>query len=387
MIPTEKNKRFLALAKEQYGEEVEKIFDYSKAEFIRMKSPITVRCVKHGTSFKQRADTHLSGGIGCKSCRREAPKRKPVQSTADVIKLGTEIHKGLDSYEKTVYVNSATKITVTCKQHGDYDISIGSKIKIAEVHGERYEYDWDSYTNSSNKMRIKCPVHGWFKQRVNTHISGRGCYTCGVISRSHTPEYVLGRIIAHFRDRYNYDKFVYVRDGDPVILTCKKHGDFSKVPNELVRGYGCTLCKESKSERTMCNILDDNGIKYVQEYRLGGGRYHYDVYLHGLNVLIELDGKHHYEAIGFYGGAAGLASMQARDKKKDALAKEHDIPLIRIPYTEFGSLEKAFFRRLGKIYKYRIGNKFYKSSTDLPKKIKQCDVDRYLTDKGTQCPK
>ena len=401
MVLTEKNKFFLAKAKKQYGDDVETIFDYSKVDYQRAKMPITIRCIKHNLEFAQIAASHLGGAIGCKMCRREKPPRAKIRTKADVIALGTKMHKGLDTYEHTNFVNSRTKIMVTCKKHGNYEISTGTylqgnrctacgveskqlplsdlKIKVREVHGDKYTYDWDSYINSSNKMRIKCPVHGWFEQRVNTHISGRGCRICGVDSRRYSSDKVLGKIKSHFRDRYTYDKFVYVRDGDPVIITCKKHGDFSKVPNELVRGNGCPACTESKAERTMSNILTDNGIAHVQEHKLPGAIYRYDFYLPKLNVLIELDGKHHHASIAFYGGDKGLANMQRRDMLKNLLAVKHDIPLVRIKYTEFGCLHKAFFRELSKIYKYRVKGKFYKCSEDLPKSIKTSDADKYLT--------
>jgi len=406
MLLTANNKRFLERAKERYGEDVEKIFDYSEVDFQRVKLPIVVRCIEHDNKFKQRADTHLAGGIGCKVCRSNKAPRKKIKTTADVIALGEKIHKGLDSYEKTKFVNSRTKITVTCKKHGDYEISTGSyltggrctacgveskyltlsdlKIAIKKAHGNKYTYDWSTYVNSSNKMRIKCPKHGWFRQRVNTHIRGFGCSACGADSKRYSSSQVLAAIKSHFRDRYTYDKFVYVRDGDPVILTCKKHGDFSKVPNELVRGNGCTSCKESKPERTMCNILMDNNIEYVQEHKLDGKRYRYDIYLPKLNVLVELDGMHHYKPITHYGGEARFAYTQARDKEKNLLAKCHGIPLIRIAYTEFNTLHKAFFRELSKIYMYRIGDEFYREFKDLPigtilpKTTTVLDVEKYL---------
>jgi len=409
MVLTENNQRFLAKAKERYGEDVEKIFDYSEVDYKRAKLPIIVRCIKHDVKFTQRADTHLSGGIGCKVCRRNKPPRKYIRTKAEVIALGKKIHKGADTYELTNFVNSRTKIMVTCKKHGNYEISTGSylqgnrctacgieskqlplsdlKVKVMEVHGDKYSYNWDTYKNSSSKMKIKCPVHGWFEQRVNTHISGFGCRICGVDSKRYSPTKVLDAIRSHFRDRYTYDKFVYVRDGDPVIITCKKHGDFSKVPNELVRGHGCPACKESKSECAMSNILTDNNIAHVQEYRLAGGIYRYDIYLPKLNVLIELDGPQHYVPVEYFGGVTNLANVQSRDRRKNQLAIKHNIPLIRIKHTEFNCLHKAFFRELSKIYKYRVGDVFYKSSKDLPRKISMLDIDKYLTNKGTQYPK
>lgn len=415
MLPTDKNKYFLERAKAQYGEDVEKKYDYSKVDYQRAKSKLIIRCIEHDVTFTQRADTHMNGGIACKICKHNTPLRAKVKNTEDVIKLGNEIHKGLDTYENLVYKGSGTKIIVTCKVHGDYEISSKSYLQgtrcskcgvenkyltipnakaiIAKVHGDRYEYNWDTYKNSSSKMDIKCKIHGWFTQRVNTHISGSGCIKCGVISRSFTQDEVLVKIKKHFRDRYTYDKFVYVNDTTEAIVTCKLHGDFYKQPHELMRGNGCTKCKESKPERDMANILDDNNIEYVQEYRLGNNRYHYDVYLPKLKVLIELDGPQHHKSLTYFGGDEGLLRNIRVDTIKNNLAAKHNIPLIRIPYYKFKVLEDTFFLELSKIYQYRVGDKFYPlfinlaMDLKLPANTTKADVSEHLTYKKTQSSK
>ena len=43
-------------------------------------------------------------------------------------------------------------------------------------------------------------------------------------------------------DKYNYDKVVYVRTCEKVIITCLKHGDFLMTPNTHLCGCGCKKC-------------------------------------------------------------------------------------------------------------------------------------------------
>jgi len=412
MILTDKNKYFLERARAQYGRDVNKIYDYSGVNYERAKSQLTIRCIKHDNTFTQRADVHLKGGIGCKLCKKDTPLRAKVKNTKDVIRIGTRLHGDLDTYEKTNYINSKIKIIVTCKIHGDYEISPKSYLQgarcskcgvenkyitkeeakaiCASVHGDTYEYNWDTYKNSSSKMDIKCKIHGWFRQRMNTHMSGHGCVKCGVASRTFTQSNVLHKIKHHFRNRYTYEKFVYVNDDTFATLTCNKHGDFIKEPHELMRGNGCPKCRESKPERDMCNILMDNNIEYVQEYGFPGIRYKYDICLPKLNVLIEIDGMSHYKSIDHYGGDKALQSSIKRDEEKNELAKKHNMFLIRIPYFKFNVMKDTFFLELSKIYKYRVGDKFYKLFIDmlmdlkLPATTSKGDMDKYLTHKKTQ---
>ena len=59
--------------------------------------------------------------------------------------------------------------------------------------------------------------------------------------------------------------------------------------------------------------------------------------------FIEYDGKQHYMPICFGGisieqAKENLISCQKRDKIKNDFCKEHNYPLLRIPYTEFGNI-------------------------------------------------
>ena len=45
-------------------------------------------------------------------------------------------------------------------------------------HGELYDYTKTDYTSSLEKVTIVCKDHGDFLQTANAHINGRGCPTC-----------------------------------------------------------------------------------------------------------------------------------------------------------------------------------------------------------------
>lgn len=60
----------------------------------------------------------------------------------------------------------------------------------------------------------------------------------------------------------------------------------------------------------------------------------FDFYLPNQNMLIEYDGKQHFEVIKNFGGESGFVCRKQNDKLKTEYARDNDIELLRIPYTE-----------------------------------------------------
>lgn len=50
--------------------------------------------------------------------------------------------------------------------------------KCKEIHGNKYDYSKTKYINSSTKVTIICPEHGEFEQTPNNHRFGNGCPVC-----------------------------------------------------------------------------------------------------------------------------------------------------------------------------------------------------------------
>ncbi|MBE6028863.1 MAG: hypothetical protein E7226_01775 [Clostridiales bacterium] len=60
----------------------------------------------------------------------------------------------------------------------------------------------------------------------------------------------------------------------------------------------------------------------------------FDVFITGLNVAIEYQGKQHFEPVDFFGGVEAFESVQKRDREKAELSKEHGVKLVYINYWE-----------------------------------------------------
>lgn len=50
--------------------------------------------------------------------------------------------------------------------------------KARKVHNNKYDYSKVNYINTRTKVTIICPDHGEFQQTPNGHLSYNGCYKC-----------------------------------------------------------------------------------------------------------------------------------------------------------------------------------------------------------------
>lgn len=193
----------------------------------------------------------------------------------EFIEKAKEIYGELYDYSKSVYVGSKNKIIVTCREHGDFEITPNSFLsrrgcalcgkerviknqtltvddfihRANEVHGNTYDYTKSIYTKSSEKLIITCTKHGDFLQTPSMHISGRGCPKCAITTtaekkRSSTEAFVKKARAIHGEDKYGYELVDYKASTSPVTIICKIHGHFEQRPGLHLMGQGCEKCSE-----------------------------------------------------------------------------------------------------------------------------------------------
>ena len=80
---------------------------------------------------------------------------------------------------------------------------------------------------------------------------------------------------------------------------CGKFTDVSAAHLSGGKIQSCGCITYSICEKNIENLLIENSIQYVKEYKFKDlGEYRYDFYLPTLNRLIELDGKQHFQECG-----------------------------------------------------------------------------------------
>jgi Zn finger protein HypA/HybF involved in hydrogenase expression len=113
-------------------------------------------------------------------------------------------------------------------------------------HGGRYDYTRVNYINSYTKVTIVCRKHGSFGQRPDKHLFGQGCRKCADEVRSGlqaatVKEFVTAARKVHGR-RYIYTGAVYKNRSTPLVIICRKHGQFRQMPMNHLKGSGCPKC-------------------------------------------------------------------------------------------------------------------------------------------------
>jgi G:T-mismatch repair DNA endonuclease (very short patch repair protein) len=268
---------FIEKAKKIHGE----IYDYSKVIYKKAILKVIVICKKHG-EFEQQPSNHLSG-YGCVKCGILTRNASSSYTTNDFIKKAQKIHGEIYDYSKVNYINSTTKVIITCKQHGEFEqtpghhlqkqgcpecgghVKLNTKefiVKSTKIHGETYDYSKVNYINNSTNVIIICKQHGEFKQVPSSHYNnGQGCPTCGRERTrqqlSLTTDDFIKKAQKIHGEIYDYSKVNYINNSMNIIIICKDHGEFEQQPSNHLMGKGCQICGRERTRQQLSLTTDD----------------------------------------------------------------------------------------------------------------------------------
>lgn len=111
-------------------------------------------------------------------------------------------------------------------------------------------------------------------------------------------------------------------------------------------------CVKSRGERIIAQLLRDNNINFATQYSFPDLhsdknallKFDFAIFKNDqLYKLIEFDGRQHY-----FGPDAkwkesdSLETIQYRDNLKDEYCKQHNISLLRVPYTDIGKISLEY---------------------------------------------
>ena len=359
---------------EQFIEEARAVhgdyYDYSKVNYVDAKTPVIITCPVHG-DFPQKPYVHLRGH-GCWSCS------KGIMTEAEFIEKARDKFGDRFDYSLVKITGNQTKVKIICPVHGVIEQTPYNHLKYKsgcykcscqkgyttedfirkskERNGERYDYSLTEYNGSLEDVTLICRKHGPFKVNAESHLHhGQGCRICNLGSRT-TEEFIEEARKAH-GDYYDYSKSKYVGIEKPIIITCPKHGDFETTPHEHLRGGNCPKCNMSRGEERIELYLKDHNVKYchckdIKSLLATGPKKIFNVDFALLDdkddiyMIIEYNGKQHYESIAFMGGDENFAAQQARDAALRRYCEEKKIRLLEIPYTDFDRIEEILEHEL-----------------------------------------
>lgn len=109
------------------------------------------------------------------------------------------------------------------------------------------------------------------------------------------------------------------------------------------RTISCGCSRRSAGELTIEHLLLENNISYKSEYSFSDlPRLRYDFVIFDENQspirIIEFDGEQHFKSIDYFGGKEGFEQRKNHDTIKNQYAFDHNIPIVRFPYTNIKEL-------------------------------------------------
>ena len=236
-------------------------------------------------------------------------------------------------------------------------------------HNGKYIYTETEYVDNKTPVKIICPIHGVFEQTPNSHLQGKGCQKCGheatneknrglirseeikkklcELSRKYTnrnytnnfgrkkgtlgytSESFIAKVKKMYGDKYIFDKIEYRGATKNIEVICPKHGSFPITPAHLLEGRSCPKCNCSKLEEEIKELLTENNIEYVEQYKNKGlRRLKIDFFLPQYNIGIECQGEQHFMVVEHFGGEEDYKKRVDRDLRKKQYCKELGINLI-----------------------------------------------------------
>lgn len=406
---------FVKQCREKYGDK----FNYALLPNKISRKIETIICDQHG-KIKIIPRDHLRSKYGCNKCavvnkrkdrdviisefleksrnkfnnKYEYKFAKPGKNVRDNLLVKCPTHGWHAASMRTHYnsITGCTKCGILKGSIANIQFQTYAEYITAAnlVHKNEYVYLPSNFVNLDSVINIKCRLHGVFSTKAGEHLNrARKCRKCRYDKRSIGFDAFKKRANKIHDNAYIYYSNTYKTTNHPILLKHKLCGrEFHQVVKKHLEGQGCKYCKSSLGEKLLREVFIKNKIEYNSQYRIMDYKYSFDFYLPKLNILIEYDGAQHFKPIKFWGGEERYKIQLARDKYKDSLANMHDIPLIRIPYTEYDNLENYLLYRLSKFYKYRHKNHFYKNITELSNGElidNPMDHNKFLTYRSDNC--
>lgn len=367
-----KNNRF-DYSKENIQKELNNKFGYIRFEdnYSNIKNKHRFYCSIHKEYFYSLIDVVLKSKFGCKRCSIERGNIYRL-SNEDFIKKLNDIedynssYKVLEEYKN----NNTTKIKFLHKKCGnifymapnnflngqrcpfckgerasqklsksDFDF----KKEIIDKYGEKYIF-LSKYKNQNTKIKVKFKKCGHIADVLPSSMQrGYGCKVCssiklGLKKRKKHEDFLL-EVEVKYPNQFEILTPYKNRNSEIKVRHKICGSEFLTTPSNLINSGSCKMCSMSSFESVVYEFLNRKNIFFIYQKYFdkckNKNKLPFDFYVPSKNLLIEVDGRFHYEEI----LGNDLKNRKYIDSLKNRFCFFYDFKLVRIPYWKISKIE------------------------------------------------
>lgn len=356
VTPQQFAKRFYSIL----GHDYELLSDY-----VNTKTKLKVRHKPCGTVYTVYPTNVTQNHSGCPHCSAVQARYKQL---ANQLPFSQRVQQVVgDEYTfLQPYTNATTKMAVYHRDCGHIYYTTPNKFlnsnnrcpycaKNRQLTTDRFKQELHGlvgneyilltpYVNAKTKVKVrhnKCGHTYWVVPSSFTS-GGRRCPYCYGNNKKGTDEFKQ-EVFSSVENDYEV-LGTYQNANTPIKMKHNKCGHIYKVrPNNFLNSNErCPYCNQSHGEQLVTRALKNlYGLVLNTDFYYGyvlPNKLHLDFYLPKHKLAIEYDGIQHYQPVDFAGKGDAWAQerfkqQQLNDRTKDQYCNDHDIKLVRVPYT------------------------------------------------------
>lgn len=254
------------------------------------------------------------------------------------------------AYDKSIQFGTPLiNLCNDCKKHIMQDNLYTKALEVCEKTGYTILTKKEEITSNVVYIDYLCPIHGKHTMMIKNFIYGKGCPDCSHDNARERYKMKSNELQQRVQScggmLLNPDDYVNQTTCNLQILCPECHSPFITSLRNFTQHGGqlCDNCQDKMSigEKRIQRYLIEHDICFESQKWFSDCRdknpLPFDFYLPSYNIIIEFDGRQHFEDIEYF--TYRLKTVQKHDKIKNTYCMTHGINLIRIPYWDINKIE------------------------------------------------
>ncbi len=273
---------------------------------------------------------------------------RPTDVTAGMKrKVYWKCNNGHNSYNASIlnrtFHNSGCPVCANKKvQVGINDLASVYPYLCDEWDYEKNEKIPQNYISGSHSIVWwKCAKNHSYSSRIEKRILGQGCPFCAgkkILIGFNDLATVNPDLVKEWNYRKNdtlIPQMFTEHSGKKVWWVCEKGHEWQAQISNRSNGSGCPICNSSRAEKFGSLLLTRWNIEFIREYSFKEDfkGFYFDFYLPHQKVLIEFDGLQHFQEATTWFNVTPFEKRILNDNLKNIYGFEHDLPILRLPYS------------------------------------------------------